>query len=216
MIMVSTTNQKLTLETASAENSIPDVKSRDFSSKWVRAINSIFTNSNLLINTSNFDFKDMKMERKFMHEYHHWGANSKIMDETNKSDNCPETYRLVMKRQEITKPEKLWFRIHGNLNRKMWLPRRPGRRRRDVMASSYLELLFRNNEKNRWGGGCFEINEPSAGTRTERKKQEPENVSSTAKCDVVRPTANFSIVELKKYDIADKTTHYVQLNHLIE
>ena len=39
-------------------------------------------------------------------------------------------------------------------------------------------------------------------------------MSSTEKSDVVKSSSNFSIVDLD-YDIAEKTRHYIQINHVI-
>ena len=85
------------------------------------------------------------------------------------------------------------------------------------MAAFDLEILFENNERNRWGGGYFEINEPRASTSTENYQQEStENVSSTEQSETARLTACFPIVDVKDYDIAEKTFHYIQVNHMIE
>ena len=84
------------------------------------------------------------------------------------------------------------------------------------MALNGLELLLKNNEKNRWGGKQIELNEPRASTGVDRNKQEPENVSSTKKSDVVRPRAILPIVDLEDYDIAEKTIDNLQVNHVIE
>ena len=43
-----------------------------------------------------------------------------------------------------------------------------------------------------------------------------ENVPSTKKSEVARPTASFPIVVLKDYELAEKTIHYIQFNHLIQ
>ena len=84
------------------------------------------------------------------------------------------------------------------------------------MAEIGVELLFRDNKKIRCGGGYFEFNEPKASSSTEQNKQEPENVSSTKENDVVKHPANFPIVDLREYHIAEKTVHYIQVNHVIE
>ena len=79
-----------------------------------------------------------------------------------------------------------------------------------------LALSLRNNEKNRWDGGFFEFNESRGNTSTERHKEKFENVSSTEKDDVVRPTANFPIFDVKDYNITGKTMHYIQGDHIIK
>ena len=66
------------------------------------------------------------------------------------------------------------------------------------------------------GGGYFEFNEPRASTCTKKKKQESENVSSTKKSDVLRPTANLPFVDLKDYNITEKTIHYIKVYHVTE
>ena len=64
--------------------------------------------------------------------------------------------------------------------------------------------MFRNIKKNQWGGRYFQFNGPRANKSTEKNKQEHENLSSTEENDVARPTANFPIIDLKDYDIAEK------------
>ena len=39
-------------------------------------------------------------------------------------------------------------------------------------------------------------------------------MSSTEESDVVEPWAFFPILDLKDYDIAEKTIHYIQVNHI--
>ena len=49
-----------------------------------------------------------------------------------------------------------------------------------------------------------------------RKQQEPEQVSSIEDGDMARPTATFLLVDIKDYFIAEKTKHYFQVNHVIK
>ena len=72
------------------------------------------------------------------------------------------------------------------------------------MTANDLELLFTNNEKkNIRGESYFEFKEPKASSSMENKN---ENVSSTEESDAVKASANFPIVDVKDYDIAEKTT----------
>ena len=48
------------------------------------------------------------------------------------------------------------------------------------------------------------------------KKHEYENVSGTEESDVVQPSTHFAIVDLNDSDIAEKTTLYIQVNHVFE
>ena len=57
--------------------------------------------------------------------------------------------------------------------------------------------------KKRKGGGHFELAEPKA-------------CSSTEECEVAKSSSNFPIVDLKDYDIIEKTIQYIQVNHMIE
>ena len=143
------------------------------------------------------------MEKKIAYDNNHWGANKKIMDMINKREKSPQTNRLSEKGQ---KPGNFRFEFDSNLIQKMWEPKQPDKRGRDQVAAIDLELLFRNNERNRWGGGYFEFDEPRASTTTDRNQQESiESVSSTEDSERARPTANFTIVDLNDYDIAEKT-----------
>ena len=140
----------------------------------------------------------------------------------NKQEKSPETLRLIARRKEITKPGNLRFKFDSSLSRKVWVPRRPNKRGRDEVAEIDLELLFRNNEKNRWGGGYFEFNElkPSSSkgkpNTSEQYTTEPEPISSTEENEVAKSSSDIPIADLKDYDIAEKTIHYIQINHVID
>ena len=88
------------------------------------------------------------------------------------------------------------------------------------MAAVDLELLFQN-EKNRWDGVCFEFNEPKPSSTKEQQNtpeqtaNEPEPISSNEEGEVAK-TSNFLIVVLEDYDIANKTLHFIQINHVIK
>ena len=110
---------------------------------------------------------------------------------------------------------KYFFKINSDLTRNLWVLRRPDKRGRYEVSATDLQLLFRKNENNIWGGGYFEFIELRASSITERK-QEPENVSSTEESDQRRPSANFPIVALMNYDIVQKTIRYNQVNHVID
>ena len=98
----------------------------------------------------------------------------------------------------------------------MWVPRRLGKRGKGELASIDLKLLLINSDRNQWNGGYFEFNEQRASTSTQNSKHELENVSSTEESDVVRPTATFSIVYWKNFDVAEKMILYIQVNHVIK
>ena len=66
-------------------------------------------------------------------------------------------------------------------------------------------------------GGYFKINELRASTSTENNRRESiENVASTERSKVARPIVSWSVVGLKRHDIAEKTIHYIHLNHMTE
>ena len=71
------------------------------------------------------------------------------MDIINRREKSPVTPRLIQKRQEKTKSGNLWLKFDSNLNRKVWVPRQTDKTGRDEVAAIDLELLFRDNEKNR-------------------------------------------------------------------
>ena len=48
------------------------------------------------------------------------------------------------------------------------------------------------------------------------RKSEPEPISSTEESEDAKSSSNFPIVDLKDYDIAQKTILYIQDNHVIE
>ena len=51
---------------------------------------------------------------------------------------------------------------------------------------------------------------------TEPRKNDPEHVSSTEECEMTILSSNSPIVDLKDYDISEKTIQYIQVNHVIE
>ena len=84
------------------------------------------------------------MEKQFNYDYQHSGANKKVMEIINKREKSPETFPLIERREEITKPGNLRFKFDRSLNRKVWIPRRQDKRGRDEEAAIDIELLFRN------------------------------------------------------------------------
>ena len=76
------------------------------------------------------------------------------------------------------KPKNFRFKFDSNLNRKVWVPRLLDKPWRDEGAAIDQEVLFRNTEKNRWGGGYFVFNEPKVSSSTAQNKKEPGPVSS--------------------------------------
>ena len=85
----------------------------------------------------------------------------------------------------------------------------------------WTRTFFRNNEKNRWGRGYFEFNEPKPSSSQEELNTPEENtietepVSNTEESEVAESLSNFPIVDFKKFHIAEKTVHYIQINHVI-
>ena len=86
------------------------------------------------------------------------------METIEKRKKSPEALRIIEKRKEITKHGNLQFNFDSGLNRRLCVPRRPDRQGRDEGAAIDIGLLFRNNEKSRWGGGYFEFSELKPGS----------------------------------------------------
>ena len=135
------------------------------------------------------------------------------MELINKRKTSSATLWLVERRQKVTKTGTLRFITDCNLNRKMCVSRQPDERRRDEVAAIDLELSFRNNEKNRWGGDYFEFKEPKPSSnrerniRPEQSTNERKPASSTEWSEVAKSSSNLPIVELKNYNIAKKKIH---------
>ena len=216
-------NRAFTNENVSPKKFIRDANSKDLARKQAQAINSTNTNFDPINKISNFDFTDSKMEKQFNFNYHHWGARTKVTPTINKRKKSPEILRLWERLQEITKPGDVGFNFHSKLNQKVSVPRQPKKRGRDEVAAIDQELLFRNNGKNRWGGGYFEFNKPKANSSTEQKITNPaeqnkvgaEPVSSTEDSEVAKLSSNFPIVNLKDYDIAKRTLYYFQVSDML-
>ena len=118
-------NRELSNEIAPPKKFNSDANSKDFTREQAQTINSINTQFNPITKSNNFDFTDSKMEKQFNYKYRHWGGNKIVMDIIKKREKSPETVRLIERRAEITKPENLQSKFDSNLNRKMWVPRRP-------------------------------------------------------------------------------------------
>ena len=86
---------------------------------------------------------------------------------------------------------------------------------------TWLQLTL-NNEKNQWGRGYFEFNEPKSRSSQgkpgtpEQNTIEPISVSSTEVNEVAKSSSNFPIVDFKDYDIAETTIHHFHINLVIE
>ena len=48
------------------------------------------------------------------------------------------------------------------------------------------------------------------------EQNEPETVSSTEESDMAKCSSSFAILDLKDYDTAEKTIHYIQVKHVAE
>ena len=103
--VVLTTNQKLSKEILSPRKNHPGVYSEVFMREQIQTTKSISTSFIFIENINKFDFTDLKIEKKDMNHYHHWGADKKITDKINKGDKSPETLLLLEKQQQITIPE---------------------------------------------------------------------------------------------------------------
>ena len=65
------------------------------------------------------------------------------------------------------------------------------------MAAIDLELLYKNNEENRWTGGDFDPDELKAISSIEQSKHEHEKVLSTKESNVVKPREIFPLLTLR-------------------
>ena len=157
--MTIKTNRESTKEIDLPKKLNPDVNPKDFTRKQAQTITPSNTDFDLIDTNKNFYFPDSKRQKHFISDYHHWGADKKVMEIVNKLEKSPETLWLIERRKEITKPGNLRFKYDSSLNRKVWVPQRPEKRGRDEVAGIDLELFFWNNEKNRLGGGYFDFNE---------------------------------------------------------
>ena len=144
------------------------------------------------------------------------------METMNKSEKNPETLRLFERRKEITKPRNVRLKFDSSLNKEVWVPRQLDKQGRDEVAEIDLKFIVRNIEKNRSGRVHFDFNEPKPSSSREKpntpkpKTTEPQPISSTDESEVAKSSSNFPIVELKDYDVAEKTTHDIQINHAID
>ena len=123
----------------------------------------------------------METQTKMRHKYHHWEANKKMMESSNRRNKSRKKFLKVERRQDITKHRNIGFNVDSKLHRKVYVPRRLEKRGRDEVVSFDLKLLFRGNEKNQWREVNFESNEQMTITRTENKKQTQKCVEERTK-----------------------------------
>ena len=83
-------------------------------------------------------------------------------------------------------------------------------RERDEVAGIDQEVLFRNNDKNRWGRGDFDLNKPKSSSITEQNKNEFEPVRSTEESEEMKSSFIFPMLDAKDYDITESTIHFSQ------
>ena len=91
------------------------------------------------------------MEKNFACQYYHWGSK-KTLDINNRQDKSPKALRSIEKRQDKEKTGNFWFKLDTKPNQKVSVLKRLDKRRSDEVAAIHLELLFRNNKRNGWGG----------------------------------------------------------------
>ena len=134
--MTLKSNRESTNEIASPKKINPDANSKDLTRKQAQGIISINTKLTPIVKINYFDFTDSKVGKKFNYEYNHWGANKKVMEIINKREKSPETFDSILTAIKTGK--------YGSTDD------RTKEGGRDEVAAIDLELLFRNNEKNRW------------------------------------------------------------------
>ena len=124
------------------------------------------------------------------------------MDIIEKKKNSPEIFRLKKKAAGKQKNRKTSVEIEQQFKQKKMVSETTGQNDRD---SSRLQCNWNycSEIKKRRGGGHFELAEPKA-------------CSSTEECEVSKSSSNSPIVDLKDYDIIEKTIQYIQVNHVIE
>ena len=138
------------------------------------------------------------------------------MDIITKNDNSHDFLLLIEKWQEITKPGNFQFNFDSNLNQKVWVPdnrTRDENMRWEQVNWSCCSETTKNKQMRR---RLFRIQQTKSGFEYRANKQKAENVSNTEEIDVLNPSANFPNVDKKDNDIAEKTIHYIQVNHVIE
>ena len=195
---------------------IPDARSNDSTRERIQTIISLNTKSNPRTSTKSVFLQISKRSRKL-------SLNTITAQQTKRSwisftrnTKFPKHSDLQENRQGSTKPRSHRFKLDNGLKRKVWVRRRPDVKGRDKVASIDVERLFRNKKRNRWGRTYIGVSEPIASTNAERKKQGLKCVSSTKQSDVMWPTANFNVVDLKEYYFAKTTKQYIQISFVME
>ena len=77
--MTLTANRESTNEIACPKDFNSDTNPKDFTRDEAQTISPINTEFSP-IDKSNFSLTDSKMQKEFNYDYHHWGANIKVME----------------------------------------------------------------------------------------------------------------------------------------
>ena len=148
-------------------------------------------------------------------DYFHWGATAEIMEIIRKSRKSPETLRLVERRLEISRPEKMRRKFDMNAQRQIWVPSGPNKRSREEIAEIDGELLTRAN---RFGGGYQPLEE-----RVEEEEQEPqqpeiieEDEAGSEDESQIIGGDNFPIVDLRAFNTEGKEAQFIQINQVMD
>ena len=126
--MTLTANRESANVIASPMKFNSDVNPKDLTREQAQATTPFRSEPNLIDKSNNFYFTDSKMQSQFKYDYHHWGANSKVLKNLSKREETPEILRLFEILKKITKPRSLQFKIDSSLNKNVWIPRRPDKR----------------------------------------------------------------------------------------
>ena len=178
---------------------------------------SSIRNSNSNCIQSSKRLKELPLFKNEMdRDYFHWGATAEIMEIIRKRRKSPETFRLVERRLEISRPGTMRRKFDMNAQRQIWVTSRPNKRSREEIAEIDGELL---NRANRFGGG-YQPLEEQAGEQQEPQQQQPETIEDTeqeseGESQVIRGD-NFPIVDLKSYNTDGKEIQFIHINQFIE
>ena len=153
---------------------------------------------------------------------YHWGADQEIMTIINKRDKSPETSELVARRKELAKPGAMRPHWNKNLDREIYVPRRPEENeRREIKRID--PRLKRKERESHIGGGYFrdfgdEIPQKKTGQDEETHKDAESTTSNNSEEAVAthEPGA-YPAIPVQEYrdgPIEEIAVHYVRINRV--
>ena len=113
---------------------------------------------------------------KYMYSHHHWGTIEKSRTIFARKRKVLKLISWRKENKKKQKPGDYQFNFDSFIYWKLWVKRKLNKGGIDEVVAISSEQRFWKNERNQWGGRCFETNDQISYTSTENNRQEIKNV----------------------------------------